>query len=87
MEVYFILFFAIVALILLACVWRLVCNEWTYKDRIAMNKILYDQPDWSELSKEWWTVDYQKHVSEYFWFRDPMKLYSQRMRDLRKQNG
>lgn len=66
---------SVCAALALVCVWALVCNDRTYKQRDQIIDTIYAQPDWKQLSAQFGAVGYSAHVLSLMLFRDPNKLY------------
>jgi hypothetical protein len=68
------------ALFMVICVWGLISNHRTGKERLDLIKAAFRNPDnWRELSKELDEVTYDRHLEERMLFRNPFNLYSIRL--------
>ncbi len=58
----------------LVCVWGLVCNDRTYRERISLLPSPAD-PCFNEKIQAFLSVSYERHHYNLFFFRDPYQLY------------
>ena len=77
-EIVFVLALAICTVAGAICVWALLCNDKTYRQRQQrLNRIKPGDPDFSEKIKQFDRVTYNKHMKTLMLFGNPNDLYEQ----------
>lgn len=59
----------------LGCVWALIANEITFRQRNRMIDAIYERPDWEALARNFHRVTYEDHHFRLMTMRNPMRLY------------
>jgi len=75
---------ALSAVALIGCSWMSINNDRTFQERMALLNRTRGRPwqEWLELMKDQERVSYDQHLYARMRFKNPWKLYSQRVQEL-----
>jgi hypothetical protein len=73
---------SLIGALIAICVWGLICNEITYRQRDKICDKLFDKPEWRELVRYYDQIDYDRHMYRLMIFRNPWCLYHPSLRGL-----
>ena len=84
--------FTLYMILMIALLWFLVANQWTYHDQVKLIDAVYWHPpgdkrgvDW-ELVRVALNVDYDQHLLRRILFTDPWRLYPGEVRERLRQH-
>jgi hypothetical protein len=70
-----IILISIGAMALVVCLWMLICNERTWRQRMRIVEYIFDHDNYQLLLRQYDAVCYDKHLHTLAMLRNPRNLY------------